>query len=246
MTTENKNLEIWNKGRTPDSKYVKAFNKSGFKGSAINPTWVAQKLTEIFGPAGQGWGFNVLDEKYVEGGPTKNNPEITTIIHVIRGQLWTRNEGEVTKEFGPEQYGQTTFVGAYSSGPFTDEEAPKKSVTDCLTKCASLLGIGADIHLGLWDDNKYVAQAVAAQNQQIPIAPAVEVKPASDKEIDALMTLIKESEFPNDRLSKAVEMAAAAYGPQGVTEAHKLSQAGILWITKTIAASVKKETKDKV
>ena len=31
----------------------------------------------------------------------------------------------------------------------------EKSLTDAVTKAASWLGIGADVHLGLWDDNKY-------------------------------------------------------------------------------------------
>jgi hypothetical protein len=39
-----------------------------------------------------------------------------------------------------------------------DEDAPKKSLTDAITKAASHLGIAANIFLGRWDDNKYVAE----------------------------------------------------------------------------------------
>jgi len=56
------------------------------------------------------------------------------------------------------QFGQTMLVGENKYGSFMDEEAPKKSITDCISKCAVLLGIGADVHLGLFDDNKYVNQ----------------------------------------------------------------------------------------
>jgi hypothetical protein len=46
-------------------------------------------------------------------------------------------------------------------GVFTDEEAPKKSITDCIGKCAVLLGVGADVHLGMFDDHKYVNERKA-------------------------------------------------------------------------------------
>lgn len=42
-----------------------------------------------------------------------------------------------------------------------DEDAPKKSVTDALVKCASYLGFAGDIFSGRWDDSKYVAEAAA-------------------------------------------------------------------------------------
>ena len=38
-----------------------------------------------------------------------------------------------------------------------DEDAPKKAMTDALTKALSHLGIGADVFLGKFDDNRYVA-----------------------------------------------------------------------------------------
>jgi hypothetical protein len=52
-------------------------------------------------------------------------------------------------------FGQTTFVGSNKYGPFTDEEAPKKSLTDATTKALSMLGFGGDIFTGLYDDEDY-------------------------------------------------------------------------------------------
>ena len=39
-----------------------------------------------------------------------------------------------------------------------DEDAPKKSLTDAIVKAASHLGVAANIFLGRWDDQKYVAE----------------------------------------------------------------------------------------
>jgi hypothetical protein len=40
-----------------------------------------------------------------------------------------------------------------------DEDAGKKSVTDGMVKCLSMIGFAGDIFSGQWDDSKYVAWA---------------------------------------------------------------------------------------
>jgi hypothetical protein len=46
-----------------------------------------------------------------------------------------------------------------SKNGHVDDEAPKKSLTDAVGKCLSLLGFAADVHMGLWDGDKYTAEA---------------------------------------------------------------------------------------
>lgn len=150
---------IWDQVQETDPRYTKQFNRGGgFKGTSTNATYLARKATEIFGPMGIGWGLDIVDENYVHGatlpGPDSDQRQI---IHVVRVKLWylfpaTGERGEIT------QFGQTTFVGVNKHGSFTDEEAPKKSLTDAMTKCLSLLGFSADIFMGLYDDNKYLAK----------------------------------------------------------------------------------------
>jgi hypothetical protein len=151
------NMEIWNKVRTPDPKYTKEFNRGGgFKGSATNTQYSVQRATEMWGPNGTGWGVVITDEKYVPGAPIiiDGASICNETIHVIRGFVWYTVDGD--RKESSEQFGQTVFVGKNKYGVFTDEEAPKKSVSDMMLKCLSLLGFSADIFLGLWDDNKYV------------------------------------------------------------------------------------------
>lgn len=152
---ENTNTSIWDQVQETDPNYTKGFKRSGgFKGTSTNATFLARRATEIFGPMGIGWGLDIIDEKYVEGGELAG-ADARTVIHVVRARLWyilpgTDERGEIT------QFGQTTFVGSNQYGIYTDEEAPKKSLTDAMVKCLSLLGFAADIFLGLYDDNKYV------------------------------------------------------------------------------------------
>ena len=161
MTTQN-NSALWDSVCKTDPKYTKDFSRSGgFKGTAINPTYQTMRATEAFGPVGVNWGWEVEKEDYMNG----CNGEI---VHVLRIKFWYR----ITKAFSEmilgnaedligavcsfPCYGQTTFVGKNKNGLFTDEEAPKKSLTDALSKALSFLGFSADIHLGLYDSNKYV------------------------------------------------------------------------------------------
>lgn len=147
MSETNKNLEIWEAVETTDPKYTKPFNRGGgFRGTSTNTTYLAKKATKLFGPLGIGWGWTVLDEQYQPG-------QDKDVIHVLRIKLWYEWNG---KRGEIEHFGQTQFVGKNKNGYYTDEEAPKKSLTDALSKCLSMLGFSADIYLGMYEDHKYV------------------------------------------------------------------------------------------
>lgn len=168
------NIELWESVEKTDPKYTKGFSRGGgFKGTATNATYLARKATERFGPCGTGWGISVVDEQIITGAPHLNADGAVIahdMIHKVHARLWyVLNDvrGEV------EQFGQTQIVGKNKNGFYTDEEAPKKSLTDAMSKCLSLLGFSADIHLGLYDDNKYVAKL------REEFAPAVDEKQAA-------------------------------------------------------------------
>jgi hypothetical protein len=153
------NIALWEVVQATDPKYTKDFTRrDGFSGTAINATYQAKKATEAFGPMGLGWGVKILEERYVEGAHMGWNSQGSDLgpekIHVVRIELWYKWHGE---RGSIEHFGQTKFVGCTTNGVFTDEEAPKKSVTEATSKCLSLLGFGADVYMGLYDDSKYVS-----------------------------------------------------------------------------------------
>ncbi|KAB7628169.1 hypothetical protein [Alkalilimnicola sp. S0819] len=161
-------LELWEQVEKTDPQYTKPFNRGGgFKGTATNATWLARRATEVFGPMGIGWGLEIIDEQLMQGAPLDERGT-HELIHRVRVQLWYHwqgQRGELT------QFGQTVFLGRNKYGLFTDEEAPKKSLTDAMSKCLSLLGFSADIYLGRYDDNKYV-QALSAEFRDRAVAEA--------------------------------------------------------------------------
>lgn len=152
-------IQLWDRVQKTDPQYTKDFQRTGgFSGTAINATYLARKATEVFGPMGLGWGVKILEERYDNGAPLGFDSQGNNLgferIHVVKVELWYMLDG---KRGAIEHFGQTTFVGKNRFGTYTDEEAPKKSLTDATSKCLSLLGFGGDVHLGLYDDNKYVA-----------------------------------------------------------------------------------------
>lgn len=163
----NANLELWNSVQETDPKYTKSFSRSGgFKGTAINHTYQQKRATETFGPKGIGWGSMVLDEDYIKGAPLiheKHGVIGNEIIHVLRIELWYVL-GD-TRRGAVQAFGQTTFVGSNKHGFYTDEEAPKKSLTDAESKALASIGFSADVHLGLFDDNKYVSDLKAKSDE---------------------------------------------------------------------------------
>lgn len=163
-------MDIWRRVELTDPSATKKFTRGGgFSGTAINPTWQYQVITALFGPCGIGWGYHVLEEKLIEGhsravyndkGQQIGNDR--TVIHQMKVRFWYRyNNDEATID----SYGVTTMIGSNKNGPFTDEEAPKKSLTDAITGALQKLGVAADVFRGYWDDNKYAAWRMQEEAQ---------------------------------------------------------------------------------
>jgi hypothetical protein len=143
------NLDLWGQFDDIDPKFTKPITGKPYKGTSPNPQYVIRCLTEMFGPVGAGFGWRVIAEDFTPLGGE--------VLHWCRIEFWHTDR---TNTF--EGYGQTK--AAYqtkSSGFMVDEDAPKKSLTDAIIKCASQLGVAANIFLGRWDDQKYVAEVNA-------------------------------------------------------------------------------------
>lgn len=178
------NKDLWNRAFTTDPRAVKPITGKQYKGNSPKPYWIVERLTEEFGPCGIGWGFTILNERFERFGDTES-------LHVAVVRFWFEHEGK-RGEF--EQVGQTRASYVAGSGKFiVDEDAPKKSVTDALVKCASYLGFAGDIFSGMWDDSKYVEWAAEEWDKRIAEASqtpeeieAQKKREARGKELDQL------------------------------------------------------------
>lgn len=139
-------MVIWQALAKTDPKHTKAFKRSGgFQGTAIKPQWVIQRLTEYFGPIGVGWGVEEPQFQLVPAGDE--------LLVFCTATCWHTKREHVLYGVGGDK-----VLAKNKYGLSTDDEAYKKAFTDAITNAFKFLGMGADVHLGQFDDNKYVAQ----------------------------------------------------------------------------------------
>jgi hypothetical protein len=165
------NLKIWRSVMRTDPRYTKALAGAGFEGTSINAEYMIMRATEIFGPIGTGWGFEVLEDRMIPGAPMSeaiyddkkfignrmlrdgDGTLITELNHSIKIAFWYLTETGAAERF--EAYGATPYMYKTKSGIRCDGEAQKKSLTDAIKKALSLLGFSADVWLGLYDQAEY-------------------------------------------------------------------------------------------
>lgn len=145
------NLNLWQTVEKTPPEHVKPITGKSYQGSSPKPQYLVKKATETFGPCGIGWGFTV-DERIEDGALIA--PGHFERMHIAKVRVWYKWNGERGEV---EHIGGTPFSGQRKSGQgYTDEDAPKKSVTDALVKALSMIGFAGDIFMGRYDDSKYV------------------------------------------------------------------------------------------
>ena len=129
------NMWIYEQGRSVPVEAQKAFSNGSFSGTDINPMWRIKKLTELFGPAGIGWYYEVLSERAETYGET--------VMAIVDINLYVKVDGEWSKPiYGT---GGNQLVQVFKSGAKPSDEGYKKALTDALSIACKALGIGADI-----------------------------------------------------------------------------------------------------
>lgn len=168
------NLNIWKRVQRTDPRFTKPLEGMGFVGTSINSTYMFMRATEIFGPIGEGWGYEVLEEKFIDGKPLvepvldERNKQVATRFlrdgdgslfceqnHSIKIRFWYIIECETRGEF--ESYGATPYRYQTNYGIKVDGEVIKKSLTDAIKKALSMLGFSSDVFMGMHDNPEYLA-----------------------------------------------------------------------------------------
>lgn len=145
------NMILWQAVCVTDPAAVKPITGKSYKGNSPRPYWLIQRATEVFGPVGIGWGVTVKSERF-------ERLSDTDVLHVAVVSVWFVLDGKRSETF--DQMGGTKACYMTGKGSLmVDEDAGKKSVTDGMVKCLSMIGFAGDIFSGLWDDSKYVEWA---------------------------------------------------------------------------------------
>ncbi|HMT13106.1 MAG TPA: hypothetical protein PKE19_00010 [Aestuariivirga sp.] len=151
------NLNLWNCVCRVPKENLKGFTRAGgFGGTAIKPMWSIKTMTEQFGPCGEGWGIDAPTFQIMPG--TDGETMVFCTVTVWHG----------SKECKTPGVGGDRVVGKNRNGMFSDDESFKKAYTDAVTNALKFLGVGADIHMGLWDGSKYVDEGAGAVTANVP------------------------------------------------------------------------------
>lgn len=170
----NNHLSIWKRVQRTDARFTKPLEGMGFTGTSINSTYMLMRATEIFGPIGEGWGYEVIEEKFIDGKPLvepildERNKQVATKFlrdsdgslfceqnHSLKIKFWYNTERGLRGEF--ESYGATPYRYQTNYGIKVDGEVIKKSLTDAIKKALSMLGFSSDVFMGMHDNPEYVA-----------------------------------------------------------------------------------------
>lgn len=144
------NMKLWDSVKVTHPSAVKAITGKPYQGNSPKPYWLIQRATEVFGPVGIGWGVCVKSERF-------ERLTETDVLHVAVVSIWYVQDGKRSETF--DQMGGTKAAYMSKKGMVVDEDAGKKSVTDGMVKCFSMIGFAGDIFSGQWDDSKYVEWA---------------------------------------------------------------------------------------
>jgi hypothetical protein len=181
------NLRLWDKLGKTDPRHTKPFTRGGgFKGTAMKPMWQNRLLTETFGPCGDGWGFDKPEFQLVHG----HDGELLVYCTVSAWYQPDPAKDEICHVYG---VGGDKVITKFSTKTANDDEAFKKAFTDAIGNAFKFVGVGADVHMGLFDDSKYVADlnaefAAADDQLGIDIDTMLDAIKAA-KDLDALTAL---------------------------------------------------------
>lgn len=187
------NLSLWDQFADIDPKFTKPISGKDYGGTSPNAHYVIRCLTEMFGPIGQGFGWRVIAENIEQFGDTA--------IHWCRIEFWHTDRNNTF-----ETYGQTKMAYKTQKGYIkVDEDAPKKSMTDAVTKAAAQVGVAANIFLGRWDDNQYVREV----NHEFRKKETAESQPqVTDAELDTVTEKINSCQTMDELAGFWKELAA--------------------------------------
>jgi hypothetical protein len=149
ISAPDRKLRHWSELCRTDPTHTKRFERAGgFKGTAIRPIWNQYRLTEHFGPCGIGWGFTKPEYQIVQG-----TDELLVYCTIM---CWYMDDnGERAEIYG---VGGDKVTAKQQRGPFNDDEAFKKALTDAIGNAFLRVGLSADVHMGLFEDSKYVQE----------------------------------------------------------------------------------------
>ena len=160
------NMTFYEYARKVPECALKPITAGRLKGmSDINPMWRIKTLTELFGPCGIGWWYDIIEKRFEHDPITKQTAAFVEI------KLYYKDPETGAESHGIPGLGGASFVAQERGGAYMSDEAEKMALTDAISVAAKALGVAADVYFAK-DRTKYDSEP-----QELPPAPEQPKKP---------------------------------------------------------------------
>lgn len=164
------NMRLWEKVDKPPQEALKAIQAGRLKGKTdINPQWRLKVMTELFGPCGEGWKYEIIDMMDRTCGDE--------VVVRVRINLYVKITENLWSDPIPG-VGGSMLIENESRGLHVNDEAYKMALTDALSVAMKQLGVASAIYEGRWDGSKYRDDDKREPQQRRATAPAQPAQPA--------------------------------------------------------------------
>lgn len=161
------NLNLYEKGRCVPAEAKKSIFAGRLKGMTdINPMFRIKRLTEMFGPCGLGWWYEITD-KLIVFDDLSNQKSAFVDINLF----YVDPETNVVSR-GIPGTGGASFVAQEKNGPYMSDECFKMALTDAISVASKAIGIGADVYWSK-DQSKYSDKAAEPELVKCEVCGAV-------------------------------------------------------------------------
>ncbi len=189
-------LSIYNSAKAVPDSAKKSIGAGRLKGMTdINPMWRIKKLTELFGPCGIGWWYEITNKQIVFDEITMQKASFVDIM------LYFIDPETGCASRGIPGTGGSSFVSQEKSGPYLSDECFKMALTDAISVAAKAIGVGADVYYAA-DTTKYTNRN--QPEQKAPNTPAQTAKPKTKNPTarEILIMKLKERNINIDEYAK--------------------------------------------
>ena len=201
---EQDHMAIWNKVSTVPAQFLKPIQGGRLKGKTdINPTWRLQVLTEMFGPAGFGWYYEIVDR----GIQTTSDEQVSA--HVLIN-MFVKVAGEWSKPI--QGLGGSMLMEKEKAGMYHSDEAFKMALTDAISVACKSLGVASTVYMGMID-SKYRGPRPEVETDPADAVSYVqaEIKLINEcRDMDELKTVYKQAYTAHSDNAPALKALTAA------------------------------------
>lgn len=196
------NMRHYEQARNVPAEAKKKIGAGRLKGMTdVNPMWRIKKLTEMFGPCGVGWWYEITDKR-IEYDEITNQK--SAFVDILLFFVDTET-GEHSR--GIPGTGGASFVNKETSGYHLSDECYKMALTDAISVAAKALGVAADVYFEQ-DKTKYANQQDEPQKTEKKTAKTEE--PKAKKEESQLCPIcgktVEEITDKNGKLWKPIDI----------------------------------------